>query len=519
MSVRKSQNIEIRRLQLQAELDGTKSQYERNMLGQFATPTDLAHDLLSYAKTFFPKGKSVRFLDPAIGTGSFYSAFLKAFPKTARKSAVGYEIDPHYGKRSIEFWEGSDLSIRLKDFTKQNPSDFFDLLICNPPYVRHHHLSLNEKIRLQSCAQRIGGVKIGGLSGLYCYFLAMSHGWLAENAISGWLIPSEFMDVNYGSALKEYLLSKVTLIHIHRFDPKDVQFSDALVSSAVVWFRNSLPPENHEVKFTFGGRLSEPVVSKQIPASVLSKEKKWTRFPVLEMRGKNTEPTISDFFEIKRGLATGNNKFFIVSQDEIFRHGLPKEVLKPILPSPRYISGDEVKGDRAGNPLVNNKLFLIDSSLDEAVIKIQFPNFWKYLKNGKSQNVDRGYLCSRRTPWYSQEKRLPPPIVCTYFGRSDSKNGRVFRFILNRSKATVTNVYLAMYPRPAIAKIIESDPQSIEAIWKILNRISSKALLSEGRVYGGALHKLEPKELGNVAASEIAHFITNYRVLQHIAAE
>ena len=46
------------------------------------------------------------------------------------------------------------------------------------------------------------------------------------------------MDVNYGKAVKHYLLSRVTLLHIHRFDPNDVQFADALVSSAVVWFRN-----------------------------------------------------------------------------------------------------------------------------------------------------------------------------------------------------------------------------------------------------------------------------------------
>jgi adenine-specific DNA-methyltransferase len=33
------------------------------------------------------------------------------------------------------------------------------------------------------------------------------------------LIPSEFMDVKYGGPLKQYLLDKVTLLRIHRFDP------------------------------------------------------------------------------------------------------------------------------------------------------------------------------------------------------------------------------------------------------------------------------------------------------------
>lgn len=55
-------------------------------------------------------------------------------------------------------------------------------------------------------------------------------------------MPSEFMDVNYGASVKRYLLDKVTLLHIHRFDPKEVQFGDALVSSAVVWFSKRSRP-------------------------------------------------------------------------------------------------------------------------------------------------------------------------------------------------------------------------------------------------------------------------------------
>ena len=99
-----------------------------------------------------------------------------------------------------------------------------------------------------------------------------------EGGVAGWLIPSEFMDVNYGQAVKRYLLDRVTLLRIHRFDPNDVQFSDALVSSAVVWFRKTPPPQDHAVTFTFGGTLLN-LMSREVSSSALAHEPKWTRFP------------------------------------------------------------------------------------------------------------------------------------------------------------------------------------------------------------------------------------------------
>ena len=46
--------LEKQRLLLQAQIDNQKSQAERNRLGQFATPSPLAKDILNYAKTLLP---------------------------------------------------------------------------------------------------------------------------------------------------------------------------------------------------------------------------------------------------------------------------------------------------------------------------------------------------------------------------------------------------------------------------------------------------------------------------------
>lgn len=502
---------EERRLSIQAMLDAAKTQAERNRMGQFATPSALAFDILARAFDILDPAEKVRFLDPAIGTGSFYSALLRTFPKARIEAAEGYEIDPHYGRPCAELWGAHGLTLHAEDFTHAvppPPCDRFNLLVCNPPYVRHHHIVNGEKLRIQHETRKACGVPISGLSGLYCYFLGLAHAWLAEGGLAAWLIPSEFMDVNYGRAVKRYLLDRVTLLHIHRFDPADVQFGDALVSSSVVWFRNAPPPSDHIVRFTFGGGLSSPRLSRQVTIETLRHELKWTRFPAAAPREANDEPTIAEFFTIRRGLATGDNSYFILTPEEIERRGLPMEAFRPILPSPRYVDVDEIDADRHGNPILGKRLFLLDCRLPEAEVKARFPKLWQYFEEGKAGSVASRYLCKHRAPWYAQENRPPAPIVCTYLGRSDGRGGKPFRFILNHSQATVANVYLALYPKPPLAQAMEADSSVARKVWTILNDIRPATMLGEGRVYGGGLHKLEPGELANVPVPDIAAFVS-----------
>ena len=496
--------LEQRRITLQAELDGQKTPAERNRLGQFATPTVLAQDILKYAATLLSPGEKVHFLDPAIGTGSFYSAFCRVFSGKLIAEALGFEIDTHYGTPAARLWKDCGLTMKFSDFTHAKPSSRFNLIICNPPYVRHHHLETCDKSRLQLHTQQASGMKISGLAGLYCHFLGLSHAWMTDGGIAGWLIPSEFMDVNYGQAVKRYLLDRVTLLHIHRFDPNDVQFADALVSSAVVWFRKTPPSQDHKVNFTFGGTLFEPKLSREISARALAHETKWTRFPVSGTRTRGGIPTIADFFKIKRGLATGDNEYFILPEATIKERGLPMEAFNPILPSPRYITEDEVAADRHGNPKIERRLYLLDTKLPEEEIKHRFPALFDYLEAGKARGLHERYLCRHRSLWYGQENRPPAPIVCTYLGRGDAKSGRPFRFILNSSRATVANVYLAMYPTAVLDRAMRHDHGLIRRVWQVLNEITPAKLLGEGRVYGGGLHKLEPRELANVPVPEIA---------------
>jgi hypothetical protein len=506
--------LESQRQILQVELDAQKTQEERNVMGQFSTPIALANDILAHAKNIFPKREKVRFLDPAFGTGSFYSALNTVFPTTRIEAATGFEVDDHYGKPAQTLWGQTALNYQLADFTKQVAPDEeqkYNLVICNPPYVRHHHIN-GQKSRLQEQSLKSANMKLSGLSGLYCYFMALAHPWMKKNGIAGWLIPSEFMDVNYGQTVKDYLLSEVTLLQIHRFDPNDVQFSDALVSSAVVWLKNKKPGEKHKVKFTYGGTIDDPALEKDVSLDILVKEKKWTRFPLSDEREEKNVPTLSDFFTVKRGIATGANDFFILSRKQIEDRKLPLEQFRPILPSPRYLGVEEVNSDRNGFPDIEKQLFVLDCNLEFDEVKQCYPTLFAYLEEGIQLGISDRYLCKKRRIWYSQENRPASSFYCTYIGRSDNEGKKPFRFILNMSEAIVTNSYLILYPKEHLEKIIQLNPELKERLLNALNQITGRAMLDEGRVYGGGMHKMEPKELANVPATELGDVLEYYQV-------
>jgi predicted RNA methylase len=508
--------LEARRLALQADLDGAKTSEDRNRMGQFATPTALAREILAHGVKLLPKDEPIRFLDPGIGTGSFYSA-LQAVTSPARiESATGYEIDPHYGEPSRQLWRDHPLEIKLEDFASASPrGQGANLLICNPPYVRHHHMDAPRKAAIQQRALEACGVKINGLSGLYCYFMGLSHPFMAQDGIAAWLIPSEFMGVNYGRMLKQYLLEKVTLLKIHRYDPQDVQFDDALVSSAVVWIKNTPPPPDHHVTFTYGGTLAAPAIRREVAATALIKEAKWTRYPQADKASVPAKITLGDLFDIKRGLATGDNGFFIMTREQIEQRGLPIECFTPVLPSSRHIPENEIMADQDGLPDLDKPLFLLDTRLSEDEIAAKYPALKAYLDTGKmgEKSVSSRYLCQARRPWYGQEKRPAAPIICTYMGRGRA-GAKPFRFILNHSEATACNVFLMLYPKPVLTRAAAKHPDIMRTVWTFLNDIETDELLGYGRVYGGGLHKLEPKELRGFPAMDLIARLPKIEPLQ-----
>ena len=96
------------------------------------------------------------------------------------------------------------------------------------------------------------------------------------------------------------------------------------------------------------------------------------------------------------------------------------------------------------------------------------------------------------------ETRDPAPFLCTYMARS-SDGAAPFRVILNQSRAIATNVYLMLYPKASLRRQMAGESRHRKVLAS-LNSIVDKEWKTSRRVYGGGLYKVEPRELGRLAA-------------------
>ena len=473
--------------------------YERFAKNQvlYLTPPELAHEIAQYAVSKLdPDTRAVDFGDPAIGTGVFFSTLLKVLKEDKVSSAIGIDIDPKRVEETRKRWSHRGLEVQRGDYLHMDKLPPRTLILANPPYVRYQQVPTTYRQKLQERASVQMGMRISGQSSLYVYFLLLSHGWMKREAVAAWLIPSEFMETNYGAVVRQYLTQKVELIRIHRFKPEKIQFENALVSSAVVAYRNCLPNSDHSVVLSSGGSLLNPEHTEEVTLSELMNESKWKIPWIHRPISSSLPPRIGDLFTVHRGLATGANSFFIMERSVAAERGIPEDALRPILPKARTLETDIIEREKDGYPRLFPQYCLLDCGLPEEEIETMYPRLLDYLETAP-EAVLTSTLVRRRQPWYRQEQRQPSPFLCTYMGRG-SKNCVPLRFLWNKSDAVATNTYLMLYPREALDRLVIEQPDALERVFALLKEISPQELYMNDRVYGGGLHKIEPKELLNV---------------------
>lgn len=490
-------DTERKRQLLQTTLDSNKNPRERNKLGQFSTPYHLARQICEYMIAL-TGNKIESFLEPSIGTGVFYSALSEI---ADIRRAVGYEIDSYYFNPTKELWHNYGIELINQDFLEVNPNEKFSLIIANPPYSRHHHISPDTKTKLSERLKKLYNVNLSGLAGMHIYFAMLSTQWLNDGGYSCWLIPTEFLTVNYGIEFKKFLLNHVDLISIHSYDNSDVQFNDALVSSTILVFRKSKNKSRY-VTFSWGADINKPYQTVKINKSELNPNDKWNKeFLLHKNKYHDSNITIGSFFNIKRGVATGDNSFFIINNDIRLKYDIPKTVLTPLIPPPRKLRTTIYTEE----DLSSDGLYLITCHESLDVIKEKYEGLYNYIEKGLRDGVNLRANCKNRNPWYGLEKRTTPPILVSYMGRNNNGLNLPIKFILNQTNVIATNSYLCLYIKDEYKYNLNDE--TYKAIWNTLTSIPKEVLIAHGRMYGGGLLKWEPKELASIPCPDLSKYM------------
>jgi len=470
--------------------------HDRRVTGTILTPPELALDVVGAALGEMSNGTPIEFGDPAIGTGIFFASLVSLAPADRIRSAYGFETDRRRGLETARRWGRIPLRVIIGDFlVARDEAPRRNLVIANPPYLRYERQNRAEMRAAEQTIAAETNLAFLPRSNLYVHFLLAAHRWMAPGAVAAWVIPSEFLSSRYGATVRRYLTHKVQLVRLHTYEADEQVFDNARVSPSVVVFKNSPPIGSMEARISAGGTMGVPVHSAKVPVGSLDPQTSWApRALFLPRRSGSTRSTqLGEFFRIRRGIATGGNGFFVLSDALSNELRVPRRWKRAVLPKARYLNESVVYGDADGTPQLERRLWLIDS--DEAIVDVEAeaPEFARYLR-GMPPKVASGVLVQRRSHPFKQETVKTPLFVFVSMARSHTEVQKG-RFILNLSDAVALNNYHLLYPRAHVERWLDEGVTTPMELLEKLQSIPESELLAVGRRHAANLVKLEPADL------------------------
>ena len=485
--------------QIQADIffsDTPEREYAANIssehvksLGQFFTPFPIAHFMAKWI-TSNPQCNTI--LDPAVGLGVFFRAILKEADVTSYQ-LIGYDVDPQVLKKAKILFQGYEDSIRLinRDYMFNDWNNRYDGIICNPPYQRFQNYKNRNEI-LAEFQSRLG-LALSGLTNLHTLFLLKSVNQLSENGRAAYILPSEFLNADYGVFIKRNLITHKSLKYVIVFDFTENLFDNVITTSCILLFDNSA--DIKAVEFIAVKSLDDlAYLESQFPLypniktsgkavlyEDLDENIKWRAYYQKQngSKYKNLVP-LSTYGKIVRGIATGDNDYFTFNEQKKREFEIEDKYLLPCLTKANQASSYFfTKEDFEKLRVAGKNVYLLNiTDVTSSAVR-------RYIQLGEKLGVHKKYLTSHRTPWYSIESRPPAPILVTVFNR----NG--LRFV--RNEADVRNLtcfhcfYLDMFAMDKIDILMAY----------LITDVAREIFNDNRREYGDGLEKFEPNDLNN----------------------
>jgi len=521
---------------------------DRHKLGQFRTPPVVAELMAEWVV----RSADDVVLDPGIGaaalSSSAYAAKQSRDGENRLSDMNGVDVSPLsvlMATVSLRLAnDGGKPNLQTRNFLDLQPDDLgkVDAVISNPPYTRHHEFDTDVKAEMNRQMEHEAGRSISALSPIYAYFYIHATALLADDGRSTFITPSEFLETTYGEDLKAFLLDNYHIRGFVLYDRQaDSQFDEALTTSCISFLERKTDEEGDDDELTKFVRVDEwPGQNAVLEAvddgtdgdtewgfvntvrqSDLDPEDKWDDLldPV-EIGDDDQLVPFSDIGEVNRGIATGKNDYFCLSDDDLtgstsdYEWEIAERYLSPLIRNARAVPyfdyrQDDWEDQRADgdevwllyhldildwNPdahrttdggMTNANLSEFGGKKDT---ENDLPSVVQYLKYGMDDvGVHEGYLASNRDPWYVFDRRDPAPILYTYMSRSRG------RFVHNKTGGrNLTNLHCVYLD-------IELSDEETKALLAYLNSpFADQIVKRSGRTYSTGMDKVEPNELEGV---------------------
>ncbi|MFQ6099632.1 MAG: class I SAM-dependent DNA methyltransferase [Anaerolineae bacterium] len=515
------------------------SQDARRTLGQFWTPRSVAQLMTQWAI----QSSDDSVLDPAFGSGVLLLEALHRLhdlgaAAVSRRQMAGVELSPLVflmGLVNVLLrYPDAQPRLQLGDFlvpkrehltmlkepvatytvgTRQMPlpgleiaapiafPNQFDAIICNPPYTRHHYLPETYKASWAAVMKQEYGIRLSRFSSLFAYFFVQAARMLAPTGRMAFIMPAVVFEASYSRQVKAFIRQQLHLRAIVTFDEALSVFEGVDTAGCITLAEGSETPATDT--FTFirvqewpgaepllqaiehhDDTIAEWGTSRKIPLSELEPRRKWTI--VGRENGRFDDGhfvPLSSVARIVRGIATGANDFFVLSDSEVTEWGLEKATLRPVLTRTRQAPGyvfSHADFDRLGREGQKRWLLYLTGPVVSGTSEA------RYIQYGEACGLHERSLVKTRSLWYAMEQRAPAPIYFTYLSRKRS------RFIYNQANVLALNAFLCIYPDPAIGQ----DEIMLKVLLALLNSLAAKdSLRCVGRTYGGDTVKVEPREM------------------------